>query len=133
MQFEELTDASIIQILKDHNLDTTSHKYVMKAERYERYTRGKDYVSRCSCPGDYLAYFMMLLHKKSTAEALNEYFDDAEEFREFVADHPTVSDIDRYASQNWWGDGDDYIFYLKNLDTGEMLYQSEEDEIYEED
>ena len=32
---------------------------------------------------------------------------------------------------SWWGDGDDFIYYLKNLDTGKMLYQAD-DSMYEE-
>jgi hypothetical protein len=42
----------------------------------------------------------------------------------------TVEAMNRHASSSWWGDGDDYIIYLKNLDTDTYLYDNIEE--YEE-
>lgn len=120
------TSQSFIDSLKERGIDTTPSKYALHAEAYERYERGKRYTKRFSCEGDYLAYFSMLLHTKPSYKELLDYFDDEDDLQEFIEDYPTTQDIAEYASENWWGDGDDYIIYLKNLTTGEYLYQGEE-------
>lgn len=129
---KELTLKSVLQILNDANIDTTIHTYELYAEEYERYERGRLYKKTFKCRGDYLAYFSMLLHKSPTVSALGEYFDDTDDFGDFVIHNPTVADMETYAASSWYGDGDDFIIYLKNLDTHETLYQSDYDEIEEE-
>lgn len=124
---------SVLQVLKDANLDTTIHRYELYAETYERYESGRLYKKQFTCRGDYLAYFSMLLHKSPTVSALSEYFDDIDDFIDFVRHNPTVADIEEHASSSWYGDGDDFIIYLKNLDTHETLYQCDYDEIEEYD
>ena len=65
----------------------------------------------------------MILHKQPTAEAIDDYFED--DFKEYIQDYPTVDAIAGHASSHWWGDGDDYIIYLKNLTTGQILYSAD--------
>ena len=119
-------DAQVIQILNEHNIDTTLCQYQLRAQRYERYAEGEYYTRKFKCAGDYLAYFSMLLHSKPTASAFIDYFGSLGEFEEFVESHPTLPDIANTASSGWWGDGDDYIIYLKNLTTGSTLYSAKD-------
>ena len=127
----EITDEAILKLFDELGIDSTRHRYELKAETYERYESGRKYVKKFTCSGDYLAYFSMLLHTKPTAESLSEYFDDFDEFKDLVEANPTVEDIKDYASACWYGDGDDYIIYLKNLDNSKVLYEAE-DEDYDE-
>lgn len=120
---------AVLSILKDHNIDTTMCQYELRAEAYERYTSGKVYTKKFKCPGDYLAYFSMVVHKAPTGSAILEYF-DLDEFAELVDHYPTVAKIKQVAEQSWYGDGDDYIISLKNLTTGDVLYEAD---YYEED
>lgn len=128
----QLADASIKSFLQANNIDTTSAKYELCAEAYERYESGRKYRKSFTCNGDWLAYLSMCLHGKPTAQRIEEYF-DVDGFIELVANYPTAQDIADHASNSWWGDGDDYIIYLKNLTTGEYLYQGEEEELVEDE
>lgn len=120
----------LVDILKEHGIDTTKAQYELKAESYERYDSGKVYTRKFTCPGDYLAYFAMWVHRQPSVSSI----DDLDYFEDIVDENPTVGDIATYAEQNWWGDGDDYIIYLKNLNTGEILYSADEpEEEYEEE
>ncbi len=131
----EITDKAIFKLFDELGIDNTRHRYELKAEKYERYERGRNYVKRFTCSGDYLAYFSMFLHTKPTAEGLSEYFDDFDEFKDLVEANPTVEDIKGYASSFWFGDGDDFIFYLKNLDNNKVLYEADYEDYdeYDED
>lgn len=95
------------------------------------YSGGK-YKKKFTCPGNYLAYFAMTIHGTPNYEKIEDRF-GLDYFEEIVNDHPTIEDIEDYASDCWWGDGDDYIIYLKNLTTGEILYQAEEEDEYDEE
>ena len=110
----EFTNAELVQMLKDHDIDTTKAKYELKAQRYERYEEGAIYIKKFTCSGDWLAYFSMQFHRQPNAEEIDDYY-GREEFEEMVEDYPTIDAILTTASKNWWGDGDDYIIYLKNL------------------
>lgn len=121
--------------LKSHGIDTTMHKYELRAQEYERYSDGSQYTVKFKCPGDYLAYLAMVLHKRvrtqsSFADALVDYFlyeDDTDFSSLFDECGYTVNDMADHAESCWWGDGGDYITLLKNLDTGEVLYSAEPD------
>lgn len=126
------TNADVIRILKEHGIDTTKCQYELKAEGYERYGGGQHYVKKFTCPGNYLAYFAMCFHRSPNAELIDDWFGE-EGFIELVEECPTVSEMEDHASCYWWGDGDDYIYYLKNLTTGEVLYDSGEEPEYYED
>ena len=128
-------DSKFTQILKDNGIDTTPHRYELKAETYERYGGGQIYTKKFRCEGDYLAYFSMLFHTRPTESEILDFYDSYEDFAEFVEGNPSVEDMKESASRCWWGDGDDFIIYLKNLDTGDILYESdyEEEEYDEED
>ena len=118
--------------LKDLGIDTTLHHYELQAEEYDRYGATPVYTFKFTAPGDYLAYFSMVLHRKFSKQEVVDLIDDY-----WGDDIPeSVAEIKDFASQVWYGDGDDYIIYLKNLDTGETLYEGyyepEEDEYEEE-
>ena len=114
--------------LRAHGVDTTMHNYELEAEAYERYSSGSMYKVKFRCPGDYLAYFAMAAHKKVvtlsglvdeirfTIEMYGGFDGFFEEFG------TTVKSMCNHASDYWYGDGDDHIVYLKNLDTGKFLY-----------
>ena len=123
---------AILNILREYGIDTTKHQYELRAETYERYTNGNVYTRRFVCPGDYLAYFSMLFTHGPTVEGILDHYGTVEEFAEVVDANPTVEDIHDVASSSWWGDGGDYIIYLKNLSTGETLYEGSDPE-YEYD
>ena len=108
--------------MNKYNIDTTQYSYQLKAETYERYQSGKRYTKTFKCAGDYLAYFSMLVHKSPTPYTLEDYF-GVDGFIEIVQDYPSVDAIYDHASSSWWGDGDDYIISLVNLDTNEVLYE----------
>ena len=123
--------------LNDLGIDTSMHIYEMKArayERYERYASSKPYVIRFTCPGDYLAYFAMAGHMdvktldglaNTIYEQYFEYFDFDEGFSNMIEYcGTTVKSAARHAKEYWWGDGDDYIYYLVNNDTQDVLYES---------
>lgn len=128
----ELTNQSIVELLRSRGIDTTKAKYELKAQRYERYEEGATYTKRFMCPGDYFAYFSMHVHEQPSASNLDYW---TNEFEEMLDECPTVDDMREYATCYWWGDGDDFIIYLKNLSTGEYLYGPEyiEEEYDEED
>ena len=46
----------------------------------------------------------------------------------------SIESMSNFASTNWWGDEDDYIMYLKNIDTGDVLYDNGEpdEEVFED-
>lgn len=119
--------AQVLSILQSHGIDITKAKYQLKATTY--YDQFP-YAKQFNCLGDYLAYFSMIFHQSVTpTELVEDYFGDIDEFAEFVDEHPTVESISDYASEHWWGDGDDYIIQLKNLTTNDVLYQGHEDVI----
>lgn len=110
-------------LLKNNNIDLTKHKYQLKAQQYLRMSEGEKYQIEFTCPGDYLAYFSMLLHEQPTLQnILAEY--GISDLVKLINANPSVESIAEYASYNWWGDGDDYIYKLTNLDTGKVLYSS---------
>lgn len=128
----KLTNQSLVKLLESKGIDTTKAKYELKAQRYERYTDGGIYTLHFTCPGDYLAYFSMAIHKQPNSENIYNYYFD--EFEDILDTYPTVEDIADHASSSWWGDGDDYIIHLKNLTTDEYLYGPEEvEEEYDEE
>lgn len=121
----------VIDWLNRKGIDTTKHRYELEAEEYRRYESGPTYRYRFTAPGDWVAYVAMQLHRdmspNAVVEYINDYFDNEEELAE-ISSIPAIRDT---AAMSWWGDGDDFIHYLKNLDTGEMLYQTD-DSMYEE-
>ena len=123
---------SLIAFLKSKGIDTTKHKYKLVAERYERYSSGDKYSRTFTCPGDYLAYFSMRLHTGPTIDELLDYFGDSEDFVDFVDSNPSTDAIADHAASCWYGDGDDYIIELANLDTGDVLYDGQYEEYMDE-
>lgn len=120
--------AALAYMLQQHGIDTTESEYKLSAKAYGRYEDGPRYSKKFKCMGDYLAYLSMLLHRAPTAKAISEYFGSLDTFESQILDKlHTVDDMERWAATNWWGDGDDYIFYLKNLSTDEYLYDGAED------
>lgn len=119
---DKLTTKFIKKLLNKYNIDTTQHSYQLEAETYDRYESGKRYTKTFKCAGDYLAYFSMLFHKSPTPYTLDNYF-GVDGFIETVQDYPSVDAIYDHASSSWYGDGDDYIISLVNLDTNEVLYE----------
>lgn len=141
--FDKITNAKVIKLLKDHGIDTTMQQYELCAQGYERYGSGSNYRIKFKCPGDWLAYISMAIHESITPSTLSDYFYDMDGIVEMVDLYPSVEAIAEHASEAWYGDGDDYIYYLKNLTTGQMLYEGDEgyyedeyddeDEWYDED
>lgn len=135
--------SEICSVLRSWGIDTTKHKYEMVAEEYERYSSGSRYTVEFICPGDYLAYFAMTGHRAVTTlhglvETVCDYYiSDLNNLKgEMEESMPkSLEAMEEKASEYWWGDGDDYIFYLRNLDTGEVLYDSGNDDMegYESD
>ena len=123
---------NLLSFLHEKGIDTTKHKYELFAQEYERFGSGGTYKKVFSCPGDYLAYFSMLLHKGPTYDELIGYFGDWAGLEDFIEQYPTLDDIADHAHSYWWGDGRDFIIYLKNLDTGEYLMGPQEFDEYEE-
>lgn len=123
----------ILNLLRSKGIDTTSHKYELKAELYERYKNGGLYSVRFTTKGDYLAYFSMLIHESPSYSNLLRYFDDFDDLKDFIEENPSVDAIKEHASRSWWGDGDDYILYLRNLDEDKLLYEGDYSESKLED
>lgn len=136
---DSITFSSVLEALKNAGIDTTKSSYEMRAETYERYRESNLYTIKFTCPGDYLAYLAMYIHEPLTkANILNfieEYFGNLDKMLKEI---PSLPDMRNVASSFWWGDGSDYIIYLRNLTTGETLHEADyypdeyEDE-YEED
>lgn len=122
----------LIELLSSFGIDTTISTYELRAEEYERYQEGNRYSKKFKCPGNWLAYFSMLVHGQPSYENLEYELGDVEGELSYYAEQcPTVTAMGDRAARDWWGDGDDYIISLKNLTTGEVLYQGNE-EYYEE-
>lgn len=132
---DRLSMKQFLKWLRSHGIDVTIHNYELQAEKYERYTSGSTYTYRFKAPGDWVAYMSMLLHRNMTPANIMDYVSEWLDDGEYDGIFHSVNAIREYAETNWWGDGDDFIHYLKNLDTGEMLYEAEDyDELeYEED
>lgn len=121
-----ITGEAILDLLESKGIDTTEYTYELHAQAYERYEDGDTYTETFTAPGDYLAYFSMLASGYFIpADTLEDYFGTMKNLTEFVNEHPSVESMKEYASANWWGDGSDYIHYLKNIDTGKFLYSAE--------
>jgi hypothetical protein len=133
---EPYTFSDILKYLKKHGIDTTKYKYEMAAQEYERYSNGDIYTIKFSCPGDYLAYIAMAVHEPLTPEVIFDFFyedygiDAVDGIFEELPN--SLSGMADYASSGWWGDGSDYIYYLKNLTTGNYLYKSHDSYLVEE-
>ena len=133
----------LLSKLKSAGIDTTKYKYEMRAQRYMRYEEGAYYTIKFTCPGDYLAYIAMHVHESLTKAKIVDFFDDyygidSENIDDLFDEAPqTLEEMDDYANGYWWGDGDDFIIYLKNLTTNTYLCgpnEEEEDlEDYDED
>ena len=121
----EITPQAIKKILNAHGIDTTAHNYEMKAQAYERYESGNIYTLRFRANGDWIAYLAMDFHKRPSADNINDWFYYGE-FKDLVDNNPTVEAIKAYASAHWYGDGSDSIIYLKNTDTDQILYESDD-------
>lgn len=118
-----ITKENLLELLKSYDIDTTMCQYELFAESYERYSGGETYKLKFKCPGDYLAYLSMNIHAAPTVKNLNERYDGIEDFqREILDEIPSIEAMAMTASDSWYGDGDDYIIYLKNLTTNELLY-----------
>lgn len=124
--FEEIYDKIIAKFGKQN------HKYRLTAKEYERYEEGKKYRKTFTAPNDYLAAFSMLLHTAPTIDNISLEL-DAEDFEDIFNECPTIKSIFKYAAEEWWGDGDDYIISLEDLTTGEFLYDETEPSEYDED
>lgn len=116
--------------LRSHGIDASMHNYELKAEEYQRYGKGSVYTYRFKAPGDWVAYMSMLLHRDMTSANIMDYVNSWLNEGDNDSIFDSVNDIRKIAELNWWGDGDDFIHYLKNLDTGKMLYEAED---YEDD
>lgn len=125
------TNKDLERMLRDADLWEDPQKYELKAQRYERYDNGAVYTKKFMCPGDWLAFLSMIVHKQPNAKTLQEDYYEKEDIEEMIEECPTVAAMEDYASRNWWGDGDDYIIYLKNLSTNEYLYGPNEEPIDE--
>lgn len=135
---DSITFSSVLNALKSAGIDTTKSSYEMRAETYGRYGDGGDlYTIKFTCPGDYLAYLAMYIHEPLTKENIlnfiEEYFGNLDKMLKEI---PSLPDMRNVASSFWWGDGCDYILYLKNLTTGETLHEGDypvDEYVYEED
>lgn len=109
-----------------------AHKYRLKAEEYVRYGAGRVYTKTFKAPNDYLALFSMVVHGKPSPDNLEDAFEPTE-ILDLLKEHPTFDALLDFATSVWWGDGDDYIISLTNLDTGNVLYEADyEVEDYDE-
>lgn len=126
---------SLRHLLRMHNIDTRKHKYQLEAVRYDRYELGPIYTYLFSTYGDWMAYISMTLHSNMTPNMLDEFIEDYW--------GPDLEDLDlelldgveamkNFASRLWWGDGDDAIIRLTNLDTGEILYESDDADTWDD-
>ena len=121
----------ILQVLQEHGIDTTKMQYELKAEKFTKYEDGPAYVRRFVCPGNYLAYFSMYFkHGPSPKEML--YYMNIEDFEDIVNRYPQIEKFAKEAGKCWWGDGDDFIVYLKNLTTGQIMFKGTRGARYKE-
>lgn len=122
------SDADVVNILNKYGIDTTKCQYRLRVETDQIYNGSDSYVKKFTCSGDYLAFFSMKIHKSPNASNLSAIFDnDISKFEKFVSDNPDIGDIAYEAEASWsdYGDGSERISYLKNLSTGEFLYEDE--------
>lgn len=123
-----LTKEELINTLKSWGIDTTKHNYELIAQEYTRFEEGPTYKVTFVAPGDWVAYISMCRHMDMTSddvlEWIDDYFGGIDEVKKEVG---TLKDMKEYALSHWWGDGDDYIISLINLDTNEVLGGDGED------
>ena len=129
---DEAKEKSGTKIVYDKIVDelgSDNHKYELKAQTYDRGPNTSTYTIRFTAPNDWFAFLSMCLHTKPSLEELEDYFgDDGEDLDEMYEEYPSIESMSDLASGAWWGDGDDYIIYLKDLTSGEYLYEGEEQE-----
>lgn len=121
--------------LNSVGIDTTMHNYELFARDYGDDDWGDSYIVRFKCPGDYLAYFAMLGHQEvktlpGLVEVIYDYafsprYKGCELLFEICGQ--SVESMKNYASSEWYGDSDDEVYYLKNLDTNTFLYGKDYD------
>ena len=116
-------ESDMLDMLKEHHIDTTLNEYELVALGYERYSAGKPYTLAFECHGDYLAYFAMGLHEEPNFDAIDDMYTQYD-FEDMLDEFPDVDAIKAHAESFWWGDGDDYIYSLTNTTTGKVLYES---------
>ena len=125
-----MTKDELLKVLKSWGIDTTKHEYELIAQKYERYEEGPTYKVTFVAPGDWVAYLSMYLHMDMTCDDVLDWVEDCmegydeDEFKEVFG---SLKKMEEYALSYWWGDGDDYIISLTNLDTGKVLGGDGED------
>lgn len=124
---------SVLDALRSKGIDTTKHRYELRADEYY----GDTYTYKFTAPGDWIAYISMRVHKRMNPDEILQVMEDYDWYYEqenyLVNKYTSVKAMKEFASANWYGDGDDDIVYLKNLDTGKYLYGSDHDYIEEVD
>lgn len=103
-EIEVRSNKDISELLAKNNIDNTVHKYELRAEEYERYDSGRSYTRKFNCPGDWLAYVSMLIHRAPNINNLEDYFGEGEvgyELQAMIDECPTVDDMASSASESW--------------------------------
>ena len=103
------------------------HRYELTAETYERHGSGSDYTIRFYAPNDYIALLSMELHAAPTIENIEEHGYEGADILEYLNKYPTVDAFATYLDKNYMWDGDDFIVYIKNIDTGKRLITGSND------
>lgn len=120
----EFNSTAVLSILDQYDIDTTMNEYELIFEKYNRIEPNKRYRIIFKCPGDYLAYFSMPLHRSPTTHNIYLWC-GPDKFLDIVSNHPSVRSISEYADYSWHG-GESPIISLVNVSRGRILYDIKE-------
>lgn len=122
----------ILQALKDKGIDTTKHRYIVKWREYEGMDAG-DHSNKITAPGNYLAMFALVIRKSVTWSSLKFQW-DLEDILWYIDKYPSIDALKKGPAAEW-ACPDEYraTFYLENVDTGEILWDEDYEDLYYED
>lgn len=119
----KITKHAFSELINSIGVDTTMHSYELGVDVAGYHGDHRESKKQFQCKGNYLAYFYLILHSAPTLRNIKDYYTDMGELREFVLTNPSEVDIEKFISSSRCASRDEQTYtYLKNLDTGEMLY-----------
>lgn len=127
-----LTKEDFIEKLNAAGIDTTLNEYEIVSVVFDEMTDRHIYKHTFTAPGDWAAYFSFVFPLSYSVEDVTIFVQQYYlRLKGLLREYPTVEKIKKLASERWWGDDEAYIISLKNLTTGEILYDHLEAPSYE--
>lgn len=123
--------SAIRSLVRKNNYDrkqTYEMNYRVYSDRGHTGLLETDKIYKFTAPGDYWALFGTVVFNNITPKNLSENF-KPQKLKEVVDKHPTYKSLLNSNLLNEWSAPDEYtiIAYMKNLDTGKILFEYDVD------